>query len=508
MRYLVNAEQMKAIDTYSIEQIGIPSLVLMEKAAMQVADAVLLQAKKEDKIIAVCGAGNNGGDGIAAARILKEAGLNVSVLFAGEEDRATKQTKKQLEIGSNLELSIINDTKPFNKVELSEYTIIIDAVFGIGLSKPITGKYESLIKNINEARARVFSVDVPSGISADTGAVMGTAVKADVTVTFGYTKLGLILYPGADYAGKVITADIGFPKKAEESVNLHTFVYDREDKKRLPPRMPYSNKGTYGKVLVIAGSKNMAGAAYFAAKSAYLCGAGLVKILTCEENRTILQNLLPEALLTTYSGENIEDAWFLKELSWATTIVIGPGISEQGAAEKMVDLVLLNSTVPTVMDADALNLLAKKDEFYRIFQKDHFIITPHLKEMSRLVSCEVRDIICDIPGFTRNLSKDKRFVLVLKDARTFVVKDNKTYVNTTGNSGMAAGGSGDILSGMTAGLLAQGMDVFEAAKLSVYLHGCCGDEAAADYGEYAMTAQDIIEKLKAVVRVESYRNEE
>lgn len=208
MKYLVDAAKMKAIDEYTSNMLGIPSLVLMEKAAMAIVELIRSKITRNDRILAVCGTGNNGGDGIATVRMLKGLGYNADVLIIGDEKRATDQTKQQLFIARNL------DVKVYNNVKVSEYTVIIDAIFGIGLSKPVVGVFEQIIESINTCDNKVFSVDIPSGIHADNGKVMNIAVKADYTITFGVNKIGLVLYPGCEYAGEILVADIGFPKKA------------------------------------------------------------------------------------------------------------------------------------------------------------------------------------------------------------------------------------------------------------------------------------------------------
>ena len=398
MKKLANADQMKRIDGYSIEEIGIPSLVLMEKAALSVA----LEIKREmnslkssnNKILAVCGVGNNGGDGVAALRILKEWGYEGAVLLVGDENKASEQMKVQLSIARKLSIPVMNYRELEDKHFLwNEYTVIIDAIFGIGLSKEVTGIFDEVITDINEASyqkreaCKVFAVDIPSGIHASTGKVMGNAVKADTTVTFGVNKMGLVLYPGCEYAGKIIVEDIGFPQLAVEQADNNAFCYEKEDIKRLlPERKNDSNKGTYGKVLVIGGSENMAGACYFAANAAYTMGAGLVKVMTEKVNRVIVQTILPEALLYTYEESTIEEEKeaILKELDWATVIVLGPGLGKKRSAEYLVDWVLEYAKVPVIIDADGLNLIASAGKFERVLQKQNLILTPHLKEMERL----------------------------------------------------------------------------------------------------------------------------
>lgn len=289
MKKLVTALQAKKIDKHTIENIGIPGVVLMERAAVATVHHIEKIASHKDNILCVCGVGNNGGDGIAIARILHQRGYQVAYTMIGNLEKATKDNEKQREIAKGLGVKEVNNNC------YSEYTIIIDAIFGVGLTRDIEGNYKKCVEDINESPAKVIAVDIPSGIHSDIGSVMGCAVKADMTVTFGYEKIGTVLYPGTEYSGKVFIEEIGFDKQMEQE--FQHIVYEWQDvKNRLPKRNEYSNKGTYGKVLVIAGSKNMAGACILSATAAYRAGAGLVKILTPEENRVIIQNALPEEI--------------------------------------------------------------------------------------------------------------------------------------------------------------------------------------------------------------------
>lgn len=506
MKYLVDAVKMQSIDQYTMDVVGMPSLVLMEKAAMAVVEEVLKHITKKDRILAVCGTGNNGGDGVAVARLLKELGYAADVLIIGDEKRATEQTKSQLTIAKNMDVTV------YNNIKVTEYTIIIDAIFGIGLSKPVVGAFEQVIHAINTSNSLVFSVDIPSGVQASTGKVMNVAVRADYTVTFGVNKIGLLFYPGCELAGEVLVKDIGFPKKAVEFVKPDYFYYEREDLRLLPERKKYSNKGTYGKVLIIAGSHNMSGACYLSAKAACRSGAGLVKILTVEENRLSLQALLPEAIMSTYDPVNLKNKLevdrIITELQWADSIVIGPGIGLSATSDRLVDIVLNNATVPIVIDADAITLLALKSQFVKeedegkyseINLPANIIITPHIKEMSRLLHCEVeeiRDNLCDI---VEKAVRGKKYVLALKDARTLVSDGHRFYVNVSGNDGMATAGSGDVLTGIISGFIAQGLQPFEATSLSVYIHGLAGDKAVEGKSKYSLIASDIIEALPLVL---------
>lgn len=507
MKYLVDAAKMKAIDEYTSNMLGIPSLVLMEKAAMAIVELIRSKITRNDRILAVCGTGNNGGDGIATVRMLKELGYNADVLIIGDEKRATDQTKQQLFIARNL------DVKVYNNVKVSEYTVIIDAIFGIGLSKPVVGVFEQIIESINASDNKVFSVDIPSGIHADNGKVMNIAVKADYTITFGVNKIGLVLYPGCEYAGEILVSDIGFPKKAIDYVKPSVFYYEKEDLTRLPLRKNYSNKGTFGKVLIIAGSRNMSGACYLSAKAACRTGAGLVKVLTVEDNRSIIQSLLPEAILSTYDPSNLKNKLevdrIIQELKWATSIVIGPGIGISASSDHLLDIVLNHTNVPIVIDADALTMLAGKSQYISkdnekecycdIDLPENVVVTPHLKEMSRLLDCEVSHVKENLLPVTVNAVKGKRYVLALKDARTIVSDGVRSYINLSGNNGMATAGAGDVLTGIIAAMLAQGMDRFDATALSVYMHGLAGDKAIESKSVYSLIASDIIEALPLVL---------
>ncbi|MDK2808813.1 MAG: ADP-dependent NAD(P)H-hydrate dehydratase / NAD(P)H-hydrate epimerase [Clostridiales bacterium] len=494
MKYLVSGEEMKAIDQYAIETIGIPSLVLMERAAFAFATVIRDVAKETDHVLAVCGSGNNGGDGIAIARILKEAGLNVSVLLISEEEKFTSETKRQLAIGRNLDLPIFEYKKNGSEVAWNEYTIMIDAIFGIGLSREVKGNFAELIHQMNQSRARIFSVDIPSGVDATTGSIWGTAIKADTTITFGFQKLGLALYPGASYAGKVILSDIGFPKKALLEVKPKVFCFDETQVFR-KKREPDTNKGSYGKVLVIAGAVNMAGAACLCAKSAYRAGSGLVKVMTPKENRTIIQTYLPEALLATYDTAQLDSQAIINELSWATGVVIGPGLSQEEYAKELLLIVLEHCKVPCVMDADALNILASNQWQEKIAKMGDLVITPHLKEMERLCGTPISNMKRDFIAFAREQIAGKAYTLVLKDARTLVVNKDTCFLNQYGNPGMAVGGSGDILSGIIGALLAQDIEPVKAACMGVHMHARAGDHAKEKTNEHSMMAGDILDGL-------------
>ncbi len=496
MKYLLNGTQMKQIDAISISQYGVPSLVLMERAALAVATRMKQVISKDDRILVLSTSGNNGADGLAVARIMYTWGYQVEILACGSFDHATDENNLQLHMVQKLGISVINNAK------ISTYNIIVDALFGIGLNKPITGELVSLVNEVNHCDNVVFSVDIPSGIHAGSGQILGCCIQADYTITFGYEKLGLVLHPGCEYAGKIYCDEIGFVPGVIDKVAPTTFTYEQSDLEKVPRRHAHSNKGTYGKVLVIAGSKNMSGACYLSAKAAYRTGAGLVKILTAKDNRTILQASLPEAILATYEADTGMEE-LVKHLDWATVIVIGPGIGDSKEAAKLLDLVVTQAKVPVVMDADALNLLAAREDLEELLTgfSNRVILTPHLMEMSRLAKVSVQDIKNELLPFAVDTVKGKQYTLVLKDARTIVARDSQEYINCSGNHGMATAGAGDVLTGIIAGILAEGMPPYEAACLGVYIHGLAGDKAREKKGAYSLMAEDIVESISDVLKV-------
>lgn len=509
MKYAVSANQMKEIDRYTIETVGIPACVLMEKAGMAVAERAKELFSKEDRLLAVCGYGNNGGDGIVAARILYQAGYQVAIFMAGDRACATKQAKLQLRIAKNLGISVMRKAEP------DEYTGIIDAVFGIGLSRPVVGELRALFLRINASGAKVLSVDIPSGVCADNGAVLGIAVKADMTVTFGWQKVGCMLYPGAEHAGKVYVEDIGFAGFKEPP---KCFYFDEKPSALLPVRKKDAHKGSCGKVLVIAGSKNMSGAAYFAAAAAYRMGAGLVRVITASENREVLQRQLPEAVLTTYEASGgmltAESAEQIKAaLLWADVILLGPGIGTGAVGASLVNYVISNCKVPLVIDADAITVLSRmisekvpaeqgisgRLSYIAKLLPAGTILTPHKKELSVLTGIPLAELVADLMDSSAACTHQNELIYVKKDARTIVSFGESDYINVTGNGGMATAGSGDVLGGMIAGLLAQGESPRMAAMSGCYLHGMAGDMAAAKKGVHSMLASDILEAIPAVL---------
>ncbi len=498
MSYIVTGQEMKDCDRTTITHYQVPSLVLMERAALACADFIF-ERKVDDGCIGIlCGAGNNGGDGLALARILKERNRQVWVFFVGKEEKASPETAAQLAMVRRYEIPVYG-ARELDRI--SSCTLIVDALFGIGLSRELSGGCADIIERVNGLSAYKLAVDIPSGIQSDNGQVLGTAFCADATVTFAYAKAGLLLYPGAGYAGEVVVKDIGITDRSFQGQvpSLYTYTTD-EMQKMLPCRPADSNKGSFGKTVLIVGTKGMAGAAYLAGLGAYRAGCGLVRIVTPEENRTILQQRLPEAVLTTYNPEHLEVSKVMEALTWGTVTGIGSGLGQGACALQLLELVLKEAETPLLLDGDALNLLTGHMDWLDM-HKGPVVLTPHLMEMSRMTGQSVLHIKRELVQTAREFSIQHGVCCVLKDSRTIVADPSgRTYLNLTGNSGMATGGSGDVLAGMICSFLAQGVKAEEAAVLGVHFHGCAGDYAAKEKGEYGMLAGDLAQSIPFVIR--------
>ena len=498
MQLWVNAAQMKAADQYTIQKLGVPSLELMEHAAQ--ACVQVLEDEKFDlsHFCVVCGSGNNGGHGFAIARILQNNRYSVETFCVGNPEHYTEETQEQMYRLQECGGKII-----YGMPQEDSYSVVIDAVFGVGLSRKVEGRYRQVIEQMNRMRGTKFAVDIPSGLSATTGCILGCAFKADYTVTFQLKKIGLELSQGRTMAGKVIVPDIGISTDSicEDQEIVRTAGKDIY-RKMLPDRPEDSNKGTYGRLLVIAGSKGMAGAAYLNAHAAYMTGAGLVRIYTSSDNREILQTLLPEAIITTYEEYNKEE--LLSLLTWADGVCIGSGLGMSRLSEKILKTVIEYVKVPCLIDADGLNLLAENNNYLNQMAERRFVITPHMKEMSRLTGTPVEELKADRIQILKDFISRYRITCVLKDSRTLIASEEKGIrMNLTGNSAMAKAGSGDVLAGVISGWMVQGKETEDAAELGTYIHGLSGDLAKFEKGVYSVMARDLIEYIsKALMKLE------
>ena len=493
MEYILHALEMKAADENTQAAFHIPQAVLMERAAMAALCVMKLEKLPVERVLIACGPGNNGGDGFALGRLLMEQGAGVDFAFIGDRSRCTDIENEQISAVKAMNPDIfINDGVP----EGVDYTTVVDAILGISLNRPLTGIFLENVRKINDLHdrgCRVVSLDIPTGINAVTGVVMGDAIKADFTVAFAFKKIGNVLFPGAQYCGKLVKASIGINDRALVAVPVIT-AYESRDIV-LPERRPYSNKGTYGKVLIAAGSENMSGAATLSSLAAFRTGCGMVRIHTPESNRVILQETVPEAIINSYQDDDplhgLDEAF-----SWCDVVAVGPGISKSAGAVKIVEYILKNSPVPIVIDADGLNIISDRPEMLSECTQD-VIITPHIGEMSRLTGISAKEIESHLIDTASDFAKGYNVVCVLKDARTVIADTaGRICINLNGNDGMATAGSGDVLTGVIASLKAQGLDSFTAASLGCAVHGKAGDAASAEIGRPALMARDIIDRIR------------
>nr|WP_315104344.1 NAD(P)H-hydrate dehydratase [uncultured Catonella sp.] len=519
MRYIAGSTEAKELDE-NAQKLGISGMVLMERAALCAAEFIknrILIDDKYKKVVAICGAGNNGGDGIACARMLHEWGFDSEIIIIGKEEKFTNQTSEQvnLAVNSGVKLKITTPTDFICENYDLKNTVIIDAVFGVGFKGRLEGETAELICYINDSSSVKVALDIPSGVNGSNGRVESIAIKADYTVTFGVNKLGISVYPGRGYAGEIIISDIGFPKKSIEMTSFTAFTYDETDiKNRLPKRNEYSNKGDFGKILVIAGSEEMCGASYLSALAAYRTGAGLVRIFTPKVNRVSLQNLLPEAILTTYGDSTKENISTLTKeklvkavKEWADVIVLGPGLSISERSKSIVKSVMDVSEVPTIIDADGLRffreIIEEKENRKLKLKQDlrgNFILTPHIKELSDLLYLSKDEVKFNIVSIAEEL-KNCEGIVVIKEAKSLVVGKTFCYVNNSGNSAMAKAGSGDVLTGIIAALSVKSEDkFFERAALGVYLHGLSGDLLKEKGGSYGILARELADRVAEVIR--------
>ena len=485
MKWISSTGQMRAADRYMAEEMKVPGLILMEAAAGKVADKVEQMGGLNCRVLFLCGGGNNGGDGFAAARMLKSRGHNVRIFLASDPASYKGDAATNFAMLPGYQVSVLNMSQSAAFARLLEQAeVVVDALFGTGLDRPVEGFYKQIITVVNEAHRvypfKTLAVDIPSGVQGDSGKILGCAIEADETITFSRLKPGLLLFPGRDCAGKVTVADIGIPENIPPLKESLEFQLEYSDlKNMLPVRKHRSHKGLYGHLLVVAGCRSMTGAAMFAAKSAYKVGAGLVEAAIPAQAAPVLMSRLPEVICTPYDTNDASFGW------------IDDKVLEHLFASVPADK-------PMVLDADALNWLSESEELHRLIceRGGNTILTPHLGEASRLLKVSVGQIMDEPVEAAKALAHEFSSIAVLKDAMTVVAEPNgRIFFNSTGNNGMSTAGSGDVLAGMIGGLLGQRCDPFRAACLGVFMHGAAGDLAKEDVGEYGMCASDLVDHI-------------
>jgi NAD(P)H-hydrate epimerase len=513
---LVTPEQMREMDRRTIEEVGVPGLVLMERAALGAVRALsdYLPDERFGRIGILCGGGNNGGDGIAMGRMLASEGYEPMIVLLSSPDSLSPDASTQLEIARNIDLDII-DFSDVDADELEEHLdtlpqalVWVDALLGTGLDRPVEGGYATAIDFLNR-QPLLFAVDIPSGIHGSSGRVMGVAVHADVTATFGAVKLGQAVDPGRMHCGDLHVVDIGIPRSVELEVGFEAELLDASwTFLRMAPREEDSHKGDSGKLLLLAGSHEKTGAALLAARGALASGAGLLTVGTHERVVERIAPVVNEAMaahmLADTRDENALER-LLEFLPGVDAVGVGPGMGTTDGARAAVDALLSSHAGAVVFDADALTILAGAPDYdaIRHFCDDGIaVLTPHPGEMARLCHCTIEEVLEAPVERTRTLARETGAYVVLKTGTTLVAApDGRLAVNASGNPGMATGGMGDILTGMITARLAEGSEPpFEAVCLAVHAHGLAGDSAATTTGERGLSAGALVDELPATWR--------
>ncbi len=505
---VLNTEQMREADRRTIEDIGIPSIVLMENAGRQAVAA--MEAAFEDiasrRVAVICGRGNNGGDGFVVARTLVQRGIETSVFLLGSVAEVRGDARTNLEVLGRIGMTVVEIASAqeweLHFSEFSEVDVVVDAMLGTGFRGRLSGLFETVVADLNSLGVPIVAIDLPTGVSADTAAVEGPAVEATMTVTLAAPKIPLLFPPADSHAGDLVIADIGIPLPLlDELDGQHLELLTREAMREIvPARVADSHKGDFGRVLIVAGSLGRTGAAHLAALGALRSGAGLVTIATPRSCLPVVAAMAPEYMtepLDETASGTIDYGAVDRVLDLKTDIIaVGPGLGQSPGTTAFVHALLERSGVPVVLDADALNAFAGDPDRLAGREEVAVVITPHPGEMARLMHTTIEDVQRDRLGAARDFAAAHRVHVVLKGHRTIIASpDGRTFVNLTGNAGMATGGTGDLLTGMIAAWFAQLLDAEAACKLAVYIHGTAGDLAEADEGEVSLVAGDVASRI-------------
>ena len=509
---ILTGSQMKRFDQRAIEHFGIPSSVLMENAGRSIAEALVSHVGEiEDcSVLILCGKGHNGGDGLCAARHLLNMGVDVEVAFIGKLEDACDETSKQIIMlqGYDNEIFEASSEALIDELQalINHADIVVDALLGIGVAGPVRGLYLPVIESLNDCNAMICALDIPSGVDADTGAIEGLAVQADITFTIELPKLGLLLHPGSEHAGDVLAVPIGYPDRLIEEFESKSELVEEI---WLPPREQQSHKGTFGRVLIIGGSSGMSGAALMAAEASLRSGAGLVHVGFPQSLSPVFETAIWEAIKHPLSEESgalceaaIDEILRIIDEQKIDVMALGPGLSQNKTAQELVIQLIEKVAIPMVIDADGLNALSQTQSVDMLAKMSMPpVLTPHPGELSRLMSCSIEEIEADRVGKARQFAKEQNVTLVLKGVPTITaLPDGSIFVNSTGNSGLATGGSGDVLTGLIAGMMAHGLENAHAAVTGVYLHGQVADNLVEKTGERAMLPRDLLQELPNVLK--------
>jgi NAD(P)H-hydrate epimerase len=498
--------EMQDLDRRAAQEFGVSEDLLMENAGHAVYFVMLQELGiKNNRFAILCGVGSNGGDGLVVARKIHSNGGEARIFLLGDETRFRGAARNNFEIVSRMRLEISRvDSVESVASELSDFDGIVDAIFGTGLGREVDGKYRDVIQLINDTPGTVFSVDIPSGINGDTGQVMGAAVKADYTVTFGLPKLGNVLYPGYDHCGKLYVSHISFPPTLYDSQAIKVQTNNPIE---LPERGTNTHKGDYGKALFIAGSSRYLGAPYFSALSFLKAGGGLSYLAAPKSVSSFLAGKASEVVLVPQKETNsgsiaLENKDELLEVSQrADMVIIGPGLSLDNETRELVRELTAEINKPLLIDGDGITAIAEDLAKVRN-RKASTILTPHLGEMSRITKREIGEIDGNKVDILQRTARELSVMIILKGGHSLIgYPDGKVFINLSGNSGMATAGSGDALTGTIAAMYGLGLPLEEAVRMGVFVHGFSGDIAAVDKGEDGITAQDILNSIPEAMKL-------
>jgi NAD(P)H-hydrate epimerase len=507
----VTSNIMQKIDRETINSCGIPGIVLMENAGRGAVDTIFRYFQNIESISVIAGKGNNGGDGFVIARHMVNRGVRASVYLLSEIEKIRGDAQINLDIIKKMGIPVISilniDELLKEKENINKSSIVIDAIFGTGLSYEVKGFYREVIDFINSLNKTVVSVDIPSGLDANTGYPLGISMHADLTVTFGLPKIGQLIYPGAELVGKLEIVDISIPKYIIEKEYIDTNLITYEDiKKKIKKRAPNIHKGNCGHTIVIAGSTGKTGAAVMASESAMRVGAGLVTLCIPKSSYNIVESKLTEVMTEPLPDNN--DGTFnyssidriIDLTNDKDIVIIGPGLSVNGDTKRIVGEVIKSIDLPIVIDADGINIIAENPDIL-LKKKNEIVLTPHPGEMARLIKKDTRAVQRDRIGIAKEFGKKYGVYLVLKGARTIIADpQSNVYINPTGNPGMASGGMGDVLTGMIGGFISQGYNILDSSILGVFIHGMSGDRVAEEKGELGLVATDVINNIPLTIK--------
>jgi len=508
---LVTPERMKRFDEYAMKELGIPSSVLMENAGRTTYRlAKERYLKGRDRIVVFCGRGMNGGDGFVFARYAKKDGLPVKCLLLCKKADLKGDAEIMMRVFERMEGEIVEEAhkrRDLVEEELRKADIVVDAIFGTGLSKEVEGGEREVIEMMNACGKTILSIDIPSGLDGKKGRPLGVAVRATHTYTYGLPKVGQMLMPGAEYVGRLTVVDISIPASAEERIGVDGHLIDGDlIRGFLKRRRADAHKGSFGHVAVIAGSKGLTGAAHMASLSALKIGAGLVTLLIPKSLNAIMEVKLTEVM--THPIEDEGKGYFplrsfdeIKEfVADKDVIILGPGLSREKEVGDLVRKIYVEMEGPFVIDADGINAFEGHFELLKSFRRQA-VFTPHPGELSRLISMPARQINEERIDVGRSFVKDTGLILVLKGARTIVFdRDGTFFINPTGNPALAKGGSGDVLTGFIGGLVSQGYSLLESSIFSVYVHGLLADMWVEEHSEMDLLATDLLGYLGKALR--------